>query len=79
MTQIIFTGSTGFTLPYNVYGCDIYGNNCILIATIDNLIPPSITVTLPPIFDTYPGITIKVSNCINCDYYEFVVCNNIDP
>lgn len=79
MTQIVFTGTTGITLPYNVYGCDIYGNNCILIATIQNLIPPSITITLPPIFDTYSGIRIKVSNCVNCDYSEFIPCFDVIP
>ena len=79
MSEIIFTGVTGMTPPYEIYGCDIYGNNCILIATIPSAIPPSITITLPPIFDTYSGIVFKVSNCVNCDYEEFVPCDNIIP
>lgn len=79
MTQIVFTGVTGMTLPYDVYGCDINGNNCILIASISNSIPLQITLTLPPIFDTYPGLTIKLSNCFDCEYVEYVICDNIIP
>jgi hypothetical protein len=79
MGEIIFSGVTGMTLPYNVWGCDYYGNNCILITTINSPIPPTITITLPPIFDTYIGIRLKVSNCVNCDYSEFIPCFDIIP
>lgn len=77
MGQLIFSGVTGMTLPYDIYGCDIYGNNCILIATIYN--PPPVTLTLPPVFDGYPGITVKIKNCVNCDHSEFIVCGNFVP
>ena len=77
MAQLIFSGVTGMTLPYDIYGCDYYGNNCILIATIYN--PPPVTLTLPPIFDGYRAINVKLSNCINCDYSEFIACGNFIP
>jgi len=77
MAQLIFNGVTGMTLPYNIYGCDYYGNNCILIGIINN--PPPVTLTLPPIFDGYPAINIKLSNCVNCDYSEFIACGNFIP
>ena len=59
------------TLPYNVYGCDYYGNNCVLLATITTSTTP-ITIELPPIFITYPALTVKLGNCVNCDYSEFI-------
>jgi hypothetical protein len=75
MTQLIITNVFNFSVPFNVWGCDIYGNNCILIATINDNIPPIITLTLPPLFDTYPGLTLKFTNCVNCDYSEFLLCD----
>lgn len=75
MTNLVFSGVTGIALPYNVWGCDIYGNNCILIATINTAIPPTLTIQLPPIFDTYPGLLIKLTNCLDCEYSEFSACD----
>lgn len=75
MTNFIFSGVSGVELPYDVWGCDIYGNNCILIATINTTIPPAITIELPPAFDTYPGILIKIKNCSGCEYSEYYVCS----
>ena len=75
MTNLVFSGVTGIALPYNVWGCDIYGNNCILIATINTPIPPTLTIQLPPIFDTYPGLLVKLTNCIDCEYSEFLTCD----
>ncbi len=75
MTNLVFSGVTGIALPYNVWGCDIFGNNCILIATINTSIPPTLTIQLPPIFDTYPGLLIKLTNCLDCEYSEFSACD----
>jgi hypothetical protein len=74
MNYLVFNGVSGMTIPYNIWGCDYYGNNCILIATINNPVPPQITIALPPQFDDYPAILIKLSNCVNCDYSEFITC-----
>lgn len=74
MTEIIFSGVTGMTLPYDVYCCDYYGNNCVLVATISNPIPPTVTIQLPTIFESYPSVLLKLSNTVNCTYQEFIVC-----
>jgi hypothetical protein len=76
MSQLIISGIIGTTLPYDIYGCDYYGNNCILIATVNTTTP--ITITLPPIFETYPAINVKVVNN-DCDYSEFITCFNVIP
>lgn len=75
MTNLVFSGVSGIDLPYNVYGCDIFGNNCVLIATISTPVPPTLTIQLPSIFETYPGLLIKISNCANCEHSEYSVCD----
>jgi hypothetical protein len=75
VSNLVLDNVTGIDLPYNVWACDIYGNNCILIATINTSIPPTITIPLPPLFDTYPGILIKVTDSLDCEYSEFSFCS----
>jgi hypothetical protein len=75
MTEIELTGLTGMSTPFDVYCCDAYGNNCILVSTVNTNIPPTIIIPLPPIFHTYPSVVIRLSNCINCDYQELVYCS----
>ena len=79
MNYLVFDGVSGMTLPYNVWGCDYYGNNCVLLSTITTPVPPQTLIPLPPHFDTYPSIKVKITNCINCDYSEFIVCINFLP
>ena len=74
MTQIELSGFTGMSIPFDVYCCDIYGNNCILIATISTNVPPTIIIPLPPIFQTYSSVLLRFSNCVNCDYQELLYC-----
>jgi len=76
--QLIISNITGVTLPYNIYGCDYYGNNCILLATITTSTTP-ITIELPSMFITYPALTVKLGNCINCDYSEFITASCFVP
>lgn len=75
MGQLVITNNTGMTLPYDVWICNTYGNDCVLVATINTTIPPTITIELPPIFNTYPALTIKLTNGINCDYFETIYCS----
>lgn len=74
MAQLIISNLSGYTLPVNLYGCDAYGNQCILISVITTPIPPQITINLPAIFDTYPSLTVKVTNDINCDTSRYLIC-----
>ena len=45
MAQLIISNLSGYTLPVNLYGCDAYGNQCILISVITTPIPPQITIS----------------------------------
>jgi hypothetical protein len=57
MTSIELTVITGsITIPYSIYACDVYGNNCVIIATIVTTVPPTNTIFLPPQFNTAPAV-----------------------
>jgi hypothetical protein len=75
MTTIDITNITGLSYPYDIYVCDIYGNNCILIATVFTSIPPSNTILLPPQFDMASSIGIKVITLDGCEKFKTIDCN----
>lgn len=75
MTTIDITNITGLTYPYNIYVCDIYGNNCILISTVFTTIPPSNTILLPPQFNTSPSVGIKIITPDGCEKFKIIECD----
>jgi hypothetical protein len=79
MTTIDITNITGLTYPYNIYVCDIYGNNCILISTVFTTIPPSNTILLPPQFNTSPSVGIKIITPDGCEKFKIIDCNVLLP
>jgi hypothetical protein len=76
MTQLEIVQITGVTLPYDIYICDVYGNQCVLVATINTPIPPGITLTLPPQFDMAPAIGFKIID-IYCEKFVILYCNDL--
>ena len=52
MTQIEILGVSGATYPLNIFACDVYQNQCILIATLYSVPVSPIIITLPPQFDS---------------------------
>lgn len=79
MTQLILNNVTGVTLPYQIYICNVYANACILVATVNVAIPPSITITLPPPFDMAPAIGVKIIDSVGCEKFEVLNCINLPP
>ena len=79
MTTIDITNIIGLSYPYDIYVCDIYGNNCILLSTVFTNIPPSNTILLPPQFDTAPSVGIKVITLDGCEKFKIVDCYSINP
>lgn len=75
MTTIDITNITGLTYPYNIYVCDIYGNNCIIISTVFTTIPPTNTILLPPQFDMVSSIGIKVITSDGCETFKIIECS----
>jgi hypothetical protein len=76
MTQIEITSITGLTYPYLVYVCNVYGNYCILVATIITNVGPSITITLPPQFENAPAVGIKIITCNGCEIFKVIYCGD---
>ena len=58
--------------PYQIYVCDFFGNNCVLIGNVTINVPPAVTFNLPSQFDSAPAITIKIidgGGCIDSQIY----------
>ena len=79
MTTIDITNIIGLSYPYDIYVCDVYGNNCILLSTVFTNIPPSNTILLPPQFDTASSVGIKVITLDGCERFKIVDCYSINP
>jgi hypothetical protein len=77
MTQIDIISVTGVTLPFNLFVCDVYNNQCVLIATVNTPIPPPISITLPIQFNTAPAIGLKLIDNIGCEKFGIIYCDKI--
>ena len=64
---------TGATIPYFIYVCDVYGNQCAVLTNINTPIPPSITLNIPSQFNNVPAIGIKIIDAYGCE--EFFILN----
>ena len=76
MTQLEIYNVTGLTIPYQIYICDVYGNQCVLVASVNTNIPPSATITLPPQFNTAPAIGVKLYDTF-CEKLVIINCNEL--
>jgi hypothetical protein len=72
MVTLELTNITGLTNPYQIYVCDVYGNNCILIAEINTSVPPSNTIVLPYQFNNAPAVLVKIFTSDGCVVSEII-------
>jgi hypothetical protein len=79
MTSIILNSITGLNYPYDIYVCDVYGNNCGYIAQIDTPVPASVEIVLPPPFDMSPAVGIKIITSDGCEKFIVFDCIYITP
>lgn len=79
MTAINIQSITGSNFPYTIYACDVYGNQCALIATIVTSVPPDNLIILPSQFDNVAAVGIKVIYGDGCERFEVVYCNVLPP
>jgi hypothetical protein len=70
---------TGATLPYVIYVCDVYGNQCAVLTNINTPIPPSITLNIPSQFNNVPAIGIKIIDANGCEVFETTYCFEPTP
>jgi hypothetical protein len=79
MTSIILTNISGLTYPYDIYVCDVYGNNCGYVAQVNSSIPPTIEIVLPPPFNMAPAVGIKIITSDKCERFRVIDCINVVP
>ena len=77
MVQIRITEISGGTYPVQVYIADVYGNNQVLIGTINSgPVPPVQTYNsvIPAIFQTAPQIMLKLIDGNGCELFKILDC-----
>jgi len=79
MTSIILNSITGLTYPYDIYVCDVYGNNCGYIVQINSSVPSSVEVVLPSPFDMASAVGIKIITSDGCERFRVIDCINLPP
>jgi hypothetical protein len=78
MTQIQINSITGSAYPYTLYACDVYGNQCVLIATIPSTATFPLTITLPPQFNGSPAVGLKMIDNVGCELFGVLYCGGIN-
>lgn len=73
MVQLLFS-FVNSALPYNVFVCDVYGNQCVLVSQITVTIPPQLTIPIPSQFQNAPAIGVKIVDVNGCEHFEVVYC-----
>ena len=76
MTSLQFTSIVGLNQPYTIYICDVYGNQCILVAYIDTTVPINNIFVLPPQFNSAPAIGVKVITSDGCERFKIIYCSD---
>lgn len=75
MNALVFNSISGLNQPYTVYVCDVFGNNCILMAYIATSVPIVNTMVLPPFFNSAPAIGVKVITSNGCEKFKILYCS----
>ena len=74
MTAIDISSISGLTDPYLIQVCDVYGSNCVFLSQIFTTVPPTVTVYLPPQFDSAPSVMVKVTTLDGCEKTKILDC-----
>jgi len=79
MTSIFLNSIIGLTYPYDVYVCDVYGNNCGYLVQINVSVPSPVEVVLPSQFNMSPAVGIKIITSDGCERFKIIDCNVLLP
>ena len=74
MRVIDISSISGLTDPYLIQVCDVYGSNCVFLSQIFTTVPPTVTVYLPPQFDSAPSVMVKVTTLDGCEKTKILDC-----
>jgi hypothetical protein len=75
MTSIILNSITGLNYPYDIYVCDVYGNNCGYVAQVNTPVPTSVEIVLPIPFNMAPAVGIKIVTSDKCVRFKVFYCD----
>ena len=75
MNALVFNSISGLNNPYTIYVCDVFGNQCILLAYIATTVPSINTMVLPPQFNSAPAIGVKVITSDGCEKFKILYCS----
>lgn len=75
MRALILNTITGLNQPYTVYVCDVFGNQCALIAYIATSVPLINTIILPQQFNSAPAIGVKIITSDGCVKFKVLYCS----
>jgi hypothetical protein len=78
MSQIVINTING-TPPYTIYVCDLNQYSCSIVATSVPSVPPSITITIPSIYNSAPIFIVKIIDSLNCEYIQNYSCQTPTP
>ena len=79
MSQIIITNISGLTPNYEVYVCNVYGDDCVLLGLITTNVPPNVSFQLPLFYDTVPVVGLKIIQDDGCEEFHILNCGDFDP
>ena len=79
MRIVTLNSINGLNFPYDIYVCDVYGNNCVLVSTISSSVPPTNTILLPSQFDMAPSVGVKIITSDNCEKFKIIDCDVLIP
>lgn len=65
------------SFPFQIYVCNVYGNGCIYLGTINTLVPPNNKIQLPIEYQSAPAVGIKIISSDGCERFEIVNCSEL--
>lgn len=74
MVTIDITTITGLTQPYNVYICNVYEQNCVLVSTINTIVTSPINIPLPTQYSTAPAVGVRIVASDGCSRFKVFYC-----
>jgi hypothetical protein len=75
MNTLEFSSIFGLDFPYTVYVCDVYGNQCVLVAYINTNVPLNNLFALPQQFQNAPALGVKVISANGCEKFKVLYCS----
>ena len=73
MNIIEIINISGVTLPYELYACNVYQNQCVFVGSGDTLSCP-VSYVVPSQFDTAPAVGILMTDSSECERFYVAVC-----